>query len=1021
MASGSVFSETLQTITTTKLEELAKQRISYEEQYSTLLGVVQAEPDPLKRLFLLVDGTKSCLGVKTAIRKNKQDGKLGRVVSGGTSNKRLETDLKNLDRFLEQARYDPSVSPKVLQDWEKSLLQYLAVQSSKYQYADLYGKLVTEWLSSEKITSADGDIEMLETFEELPGAKKLEARREWEKSVFEPAKVDVPNLINYLQTLFTSKKAISTAIQNLHSKVEQFQNDLTGSSQFSVSTLRWVIQGLQASDLLSNDKREVLKDFLTNEIILTEVADVLNMRMSAIGRWSWGHHVPVEQRRKLNGTYSIHMHEDLLQAIFLHYIGVKWSVFFKASFLALRTEVWKSNQAEVATVDRKRRVYYLGPQGIYAPPNLQQKRSKAHQKQYFVSQLLDHESQRIEFQEGEEEATFDNFVGQGDFAGPSNKRRRQGEDRDRDVSGLQQQSVQQESVQRRMTMLQRQQQQQQMRMQQHMLSQQPIMAQQSMMAQQPMMAQNQMTNYNKDMRPGLDMDLDDEDVEPNEIYTGGADADSDSWDPNQAKKPMQAKQGLLHLLSTEIVINTRLHGEITCFRSVFESWNPLLPHESVLAVLAFFGVSEKWQVFFKTFLEAPLKFTDDDDDDSTTPRPRRRGTPGSHALSDVFGEVLLFCLDFSVNQSTDGALLYRMYDDFWFWSADYEKCATAWASVLQFTEAISVNLSEKKTGSVRVAHGGQEVHVDERLPEGEIRWGFLYLDPTDGTFEIDQKMVDSHVEELRKQLQSKSKSVIDWIQAWNSYAATFFSSNFGKAANCFGREHVDKMLATHRRIQESIFQGGNVVQYLKNTLKERFGVDDIPDGFLFFPVQLGGLDLKSPFVGLLQIREAVKENAHDLMDEFEEQEQQDYENLKRRFDSGGIQRLRYGNEDAKFKPSNPATFFPFEEYVRYREEFNRIGAANLIHVYTELLRRPKEESVSLSVQVSQALKQLQGQSNASGITASWGAMKPYWKWVAQMYGPEMVERFGGLRVVDPGLLPIGMVSMFRQKRTKWQG
>jgi hypothetical protein len=36
-----------------------------------------------------------------------------------------------------------------------------------------------------------------------------------------------------------------------------------------------------------------------------------------------------------------------------------------------------------------------------------------------------------------------------------------------------------------------------------------------------------------------------------------------------------------------------------------------------------------------------------------------------------------------------------------------------------------------------------------------------------------------------------------------------------------------------------------------------------------------------------------------------------------------------------------------------------------------------------------------------------------------MYGPEIVEKFGGLSVVDPGLLPIGMVSMFRERRTKW--
>ena len=69
----------------------------------------------------------------------------------------------------------------------------------------------------------------------------------------------------------------------------------------------------------------------------------------------------------------------------------------------------------------------------------------------------------------------------------------------------------------------------------------------------------------------------------------------------------------------------------------------------------------------------------------------------------------------------------------------------------------------------------------------------------------------------------------------------------------------------------------------------------------------------------------------------------------------------------------------------------------------------------------QAQQQLQGQNTLRGITAQWSSMEAYWKWITQMYGPEMIDKFGGLNVVDFGLLPIGMVSMFRQRRTKWQG
>ena len=86
-SSGSIFSETLKTITNTKLEELAKQQTSFSERYSALLSVAKAVSDPLERLVLLLDGAKSCLDLKTT-RKNNSDGRLGHVVFGGTSNRK---------------------------------------------------------------------------------------------------------------------------------------------------------------------------------------------------------------------------------------------------------------------------------------------------------------------------------------------------------------------------------------------------------------------------------------------------------------------------------------------------------------------------------------------------------------------------------------------------------------------------------------------------------------------------------------------------------------------------------------------------------------------------------------------------------------------------------------------------------------------------------------------------------------------------------------------------------------------
>jgi hypothetical protein len=229
------------------------------------------------------------------------------------------------------------------------------------------------------------------------------------------------------------------------------------------------------------------------------------------------------------------------------------------------------------------------------------------------------------------------------------------------------------------------------------------------------------------------------------------------------------------------------------------------------------------------------------------------------------------------------------------------------------------------------------------------------------------------------------------------------------------------MLTTHRRIQDSIFPSSSIVQYIKDMIEERFSVKSVPDGFLFFPVELGGLDLKSPFVDLLQIRESVQENPFSLLDKYEEIELEDYTTLKRKFDKAGIRNGRRKGDNVNWKPEDPDTFISYDEFIKYREVFASIGKANMLTTYAELLKRPREEPVEGSEQIRQTLMELADQNNLRGITEDWDRMDSYWKWIAQMYGPEMINTFGGLNVVDFGLLPIGMVSMFRQRRTKWQG
>ncbi|TVY87460.1 hypothetical protein LAWI1_G008506 [Lachnellula willkommii] len=478
------------------------------------------------------------------------------------------------------------------------------------------------------------------------------------------------------------------------------------------------------------------------------------------------------------------------------------------------------------------------------------------------------------------------------------------------------------------------------------------------------------------------------------------------------RSPLQMVHDLLQVLSTETIIASRLNQEQVVVRSDFKWFGPSLPHSTIFAVLRVFNVSGHWINFFRRSLEVPTKFVVDGPDAPI--QVRKRGTVLGTPLSDFFAESVLFCLDFAFNQETEGARLYRLHDDIWFWGSE-ERCVKGWNTILKVSGMMGLEMNEEKTGSVIITSKTEtSSRFHSSLPKGDVRWGFLKLDAGSGRFLIDQVMVDKHIEELKRQLDA-CKSTFDWIQAWNIYGARFFTNNFGKPANCFGKAHVDMMLETCSRIQAKVFEssGGSVTAALKQMISDRFGVKDIPEGYLYFPASMGGLDLKSPFVPLYMIRDKITENPVSHMDRFFENEDADYRRAKSAYESGDRLGPRFAPPGFSLPSLLPTSstsdkdepFMSFEEFSRNREQTSTF----LGQAYRELIREPRETNVTLTSDVSSIPK--------TGKTPS----TPYEKWIIQLYGPEMLARFGSLNVIEPGLLPTGMVGMFRESRFKWQG
>jgi len=388
----------------------------------------------------------------------------------------------------------------------------------------------------------------------------------------------------------------------------------------------------------------------------------------------------------------------------------------------------------------------------------------------------------------------------------------------------------------------------------------------------------------------------------------------------------------------------------------------------------------------------------------------------SHVLSDALGEAVLFCLDFAVNQRTNGANLYRFHDDLWVWGQE-SVCIDAWKAMKEFSSIMGLELNEEKTGAALTIEDPKRARpLSPALPKGQIHWGFLNLNVSEGRWKIDPQKVNEHTEELRRQL-AACRSVFALVQVWKSYNR-FFAANFAQPAKCFGCEHINMVIDTYKQIQQKLFAnspgaGGSVTEHLRSLIHERFSVDRIPDGFFYFPVELGGLDLGNPFIQPLAVRKRAIGTPTECIELAFEHDKEEYEAAKKKFNDGAyISR----SPDNICAPKFGEPFMSLEEFVKFREE----TSSPLCRAYNNLMESYSEDEVEATPKVEGALEVLPSSDwGNSGFKNDWSRMNPYWKWILQLYAGDMIQKFGGLSMGERSLLPIGLLGML--KRRKWGG
>ncbi|KAI9774469.1 MAG: hypothetical protein M1839_001702 [Geoglossum umbratile] len=913
--SSSPLSQMLRSVSSAKLDELSKRRALFERQKATVFKEVGASPLPRDRVRILLDALNSLPG--------SPPGSLGVAVSNrhtligvDSDDEGSDSEWSNMKQFLGQSQHDSPVSSVMLADWERKLRQDIEREGLKYEYATLFGEILTEWSSEQNSqTAAAAGTDTLDAFEEIGEKDSHEYREVFESYVFTAHETDTVAIESYLETLFSSNPESKKALEDLRDEIKEFgEDELPSVPAISETDLEQCIDSLLATDMLTNEKKAMLADLWENDVLTAELGDVLRLRLASLDTWSWGKKaVPVEARQGLDGKYEIYEDEDILQAIFLHYLGVRWGSTFKKHLVEFsRTPAWKPLSKPVPNEYLRRRMHFLNdfmppplpppppPPSQYMPPPPPPPPPPAWSSPPMPPlpppppppSMWMHST--IQTQR------------RADFS-------------------------------------------------RHFMTQLP--------------------SYSTGPRRCIDLSID---------YV--------------TAKSETLHQALPHLVATESLIHTSIHGHFTVLRSGLKWFGLSLPHSTILTVLEFFGVPSKWLSFFKKFLECPVKFTEDGPDGQT--QTRVRGVPASHALSVLFGEILLFCMDYAVNQGADGALLYRLHDDFWVWGQE-NTCVEAWDAVKQFTKVMGVSFDKEKTGTAQISQNkAKPKTLTDRLPKGEVRWGMLQLDSTTGQFVVNQKEVNTHTKELKLKL-SACKSILAWVRTWNTYMEKLFADNFAEPAHCLGRGYVDTIIKTFERFQRELFTANEgATEHLRAEIAKRFGVANIPDGFIYFPAQLGGLELHNPLINLYAVRNSVSENPARAIE-------------RALADEEALHRRKRRQPRKSLSPLPGGGIFTLEELRSHREDTSsQFGDA-----YKYLLTIPAAKVGSPTPELTAALDRVPYYGDC-GVDSDWRDMGTYYQSVVRLYGADLLERVGSLTIVEERFLPASLVDLFREKRQK---
>jgi hypothetical protein len=459
----------------------------------------------------------------------------------------------------------------------------------------------------------------------------------------------------------------------------------------------------------------------------------------------------------------------------------------------------------------------------------------------------------------------------------------------------------------------------------------------------------------------------------------------------KSQEDVQAR--LMKTLAVERKLREAFDGQAHVGSVHFTSLASSLPHQTVLTVLKFIGVSEITVNLFARFLSTKLNIGPDVRGTPDRILPRARGVPDGHTLEIFFTEAVMFFLELVIHQKT-GSYLYRLRDRAYF-VGNREQYQAYQEHVAKFADTLGLEF---------VFEDGKSI-------------GFLEIDARSTS--ICASKVVTYAREVKSQLNS-CNTVLEWVHVWNKTVGTYQAHLFGPLAHVFGQAHVVMVKESYKTIFDIVLGGVNLTEYVSQLLDAHLRPGFIKPGLplealIFLPRAYGGLGVKNPFI-TLSLPRGLTSSPNDFAKAYLDQENTAYEKAAETYalldaEARAIKiESIFGNDtarvDAALGPDRDLNrFMSKEEFTAHREcaphfqfpsyvwpySYNTPIVPFFTDLYADLLSAPIAD---IPCSDAHEIERLAGKDDMK----AWKHLSGEDRWVLQLYADECFEAFGGLEI-----------------------